>query len=200
MRLWTKLTLGFAVTALLIVALYGANQLRNEAVDLRGASQRDLRLVGTTVQVAVQNAFRDKQTADVQEIIDVVKLRDPSLDVLVFDASGSLTAGSWGSTAVQNLVRGLTERARASDRAVLQFEGPRGLSYLIGAFPLHTDDNTDFGTLVVVRPLDELRRDLDVEARGTVLSLVTLVVALAGAGWLLSSRTSGVRSSTWCRR
>jgi two-component system, NtrC family, sensor histidine kinase HydH len=188
MRLWTKLTLGFAVTALLIVALYGANQLRNEAVDLRGAAERDLRLVGTTVQVGVQNAFRDKQTADVQEIIDVVKLRDPSLDVLVFDASGSLTAGSWGSTAVQPLVRGLTDRARANDRAVLQFEGPRGLSHLIGAFPLHTDDDTDFGTLVVVRPLDELRRDLDAETQGTVLSLVTLVIALAGAGWLLSSR------------
>ena len=188
MRLWTKLTLGFAVTALLIVGLYGANQLRNEAVDLRAAAERDLRLVGTTVQVAVQNAFRDKQTADVQEIIDVVKLRDPSLDVLVFDASGSLTAGSWGSTAVHDLVRGLIARAHASDRSVLQFEGPRGLSYLIGAFPLHTDDSTDFGTLVVVRPLDELRRDLDAETRGTVLSLVTLVIALAGAGWLLSSR------------
>jgi two-component system, NtrC family, sensor histidine kinase HydH len=188
MRLWTKLTLGLAVTALLIVGLYGANQLRNEAVDLRAAAERDLRLVGTTVQVAVQNAVRDKQTADVQEIIDVVKLRDSSLDVLVFDASGSLTAGSWGGTAVQSLVRGLADRARASDRDVLQFEGPRGLSYLIGAFPLHTDDNTDFGTLVVVRPLDELRRDLDSETRGTVLSLVTLVVALAVAGWLLSSR------------
>ena len=188
MRLWTKLTLGFAITALLIVALYGANQLRNEAVDLRGAAERDLRLVGTTVQVAVQNAFRDKQNADVREIVDVVKLRDPSLDVLVFDSSGSLTAGSWGSTAIQGRVRELSDRARGIDRPVLQFEGPRGLSLLIGAFPLQTDDDTNFGTVVLVRPLDELRRDLDAETRGTVLSLVTLVIALAVAGWLLSSR------------
>ena len=188
MRLWTRLTLGFAVTALLIVALYGAKQLRDEEADLRQAAERDLRLVGSAVQIASQNAFRDKQTADVTEIIDVVKLRDPSLDVLVFDTTGSLTVGSWGSTAAQSLVRGLITRAQSSDRPVLQFEGPRGLSYLIGAFPLHTDDNTEIGTLAVVRPLDELKRDLDSETRATLLSLVTLVVALAGAGWLLSSR------------
>ena len=188
MRLWTKLTLGFALTALLIVALYGAKQLRDEEADLRQAAERDLRLVGSAVQIASQNAFRDKQTADVREIIDVVKLRDPSIDVLVFDTSGSLTVGSWGSAAAQRLVRGLIDRAQSTDRAVLQFEGPRGLSYLIGAFPLRTDDNTEIGTLAVVRPLDELRRDLDSETRATLLSLVTLVVALAGAGWLLSSR------------
>jgi len=157
MRLWTRLTLGFAVTALLIVALYGAKQLRDEEADLRQAAERDLRLVGSAVQIASQNAFRDKQTADVTEIIDVVKLRDPSLDVLVFDTTGSLTVGSWGSTAAQSLVRGLITRAQSSDRPVLQFEG-RALG---GAEALR--DLEELQSNALIRPEQVARGDAEEE-------------------------------------
>ena len=86
MQVWTKLTLGFAATALVIVGLYGGYQLREEEADLRHSAERHLRLIATTVQVAAGNAFRDKQAADVREIVDAIKLREPSVDVVVFDA------------------------------------------------------------------------------------------------------------------
>jgi len=187
MQVWTKLTLGFAATALVIVGLYGGYQLREEEADLRHSAERHLRLIATTVQVAAGNAFRDKQAADVREIVDAVKLREPAVDVLVFDAAGAMIAGSWGSTQIEALVRRAVVETQSVNRAVVRFEGPRGLSHLIEALPIYDDDRGRVGTLGLVRSLDEERRDLFSETRATVLSLATLVVGLTAAGWVLAS-------------
>ena len=186
MQVWTKLALGFTATAIVIVGVYGAYQLTQEETDLRGAAERDLRVTGTALQVAVANALRDQQLADVRESIDTVKMRDPSLDVLLFDASGAMTAGSWGSREAEDLVRRTVAEAKSADAPILRFDGPRGLSHLIGAFPI-TDDTRNVGTLAIVRPLDELRRDLTSETRSTLLALASLVIGLVAAGWVLSS-------------
>src|SRR5439155_15539312 len=66
-QVWTKLTLGFAVTGTLIIGAYGAQQLRQEDLDLHDAAERDLRLLGAAVDVAVGNALREKQQADMRE-------------------------------------------------------------------------------------------------------------------------------------
>jgi len=186
MQVWTKLALGFTATAIVIVGVYGAYQLTQEETDLRAAAERDLRVTGTALQVAVANALRDQQLADVRTSIDTVKMRDPSLDVLLLDASGALTAGSWGSSEAENLVRGPVAEAKSANAPVIRFDGPRGLSYLIGAFPI-LDDTRNVGTLAVVRPLDELRRDLAAETRSTLLALGSLVIGLIAAGWFLAS-------------
>src|SRR5438034_6395514 len=187
MQVWTKLTLGFAATALVIVGLYGGYQLREEEADLRHSAERHLRLIATTVQVAAGNAFRDKQAADVREIVDAIKLREPSVDVVVFDAAGAMIAGSWGSTQIEGLVRRAVVETQSVNRAVVRFEAPRGLSHLIEALPIYDDDRGRVGTLGLVRSLDEERRDLFSETRATVLSLATLVIGLAAAGWVLAS-------------
>lgn len=187
MQVWTKLTLGFALTAVVIVGAYGASQLRQEERDLRAAAERDLRLIGTALQVALGHAFRDQQAVEVRELIDAVTLRDPSVEVLVFDARGAIAAGSGRETATEDLLRGFVADAQGTTRATIRFEGPDDLSHLLGAFPIRDDRGSSRGTVVVVRPLDELQRDLALETSGTVLSLLTLALALAGAGWLLTS-------------
>jgi signal transduction histidine kinase len=187
MQVWTKLTLGFAATALVIVGLYGGYQLREEEADLRASAERDLRLIGTTVQVAAGNALRDRQAADVREIVDAVKLHDPSTDVTVFDASGVMIAGSWGAGETEALVRRAVTETQSVNRAVVHFEGPRGLSHLVAALPIVDDDRGRMGTLGLVRSLDEEQRDLLSETRAMVLSLATLVIGLTASGWFLAS-------------
>ena len=186
-QVWTKLAIGFTATAIVIVSVYGAYQLVEEQRDLRVAAERDLRLTGAALQIAAGNALRDRQPADVRIVVDTVKLRDPSLDVLVFDAAGGLIAGSWGSGAAEDLVRRSIHEAQSTTSAVVSFEGPRGLSYVIGAFPIRDRDDVNIGALALVRPLDELRRDLTSETRSTIFSLVTLIIGLVVAGWFLAS-------------
>jgi signal transduction histidine kinase len=187
MRVWTRLAVGFATTAFVIAGVYGTYQLRQEAIDLRAAADRELRLVGATVATAAADAFRDTQQADVREIADAMKVRDPSLDVLVFNAEGEMVAGAWGSSRVAAMVRSSVDSTRATNRTILEFEGPRGMSHLIGTFPINDANGSSVGTLALVRSLDELRRDLGTETRDTVLSLATLVVGLALTGWMLAT-------------
>jgi signal transduction histidine kinase len=187
MQVWTKLAIGFMTTAIVIVSVYGGYQLLKEQADLRAAAEHDIRLTGTAVQVAVGNALRDRQPADVRDIIAAVKLRDASLDVLVFDTAGALIAGSWGASRKDDVVRQSVGEAQATTRAVVRFEGPRALSSLIAAFPIRDGNGQNVGAVALVRPLDELRRDFESEVRSTILSLVTLVIGLAVAGWILAS-------------
>jgi len=186
-RVWTKLTLGFAATATVIVGVYGSFQLRQEADDLRSAAERDLRVTGTAVQVGVVHALRDGHTGDVRAVIDAVRLRDASLDVLVFDETGALTAGSRTNPGIEGDVRRLVRDTQATNHASVQFEGPLGLSYAIATFPIQDGDGVRVGTLALARSLDEAERDLESEARQTILALATLVVGLVVAGWCLAS-------------
>src|SRR6187549_285436 len=168
-QVWTKLAIGFTATAIVIVSLYGAVQLVAEQRDLRAAAERDLRLTGVALRIAAGNALRDRQPSDVRIVVDTVKLRDPSLDVLVFDGAGGLIAGSWGSSAAEELVRHSIHDAQTTANAVVRFERPRGLSYAIGAFPIRDRDGVNIGALALVRPRDEARRDLTAEMRSTIL-------------------------------
>jgi len=186
MKVWTKLALGFTATAIVIVGVYGAYQLSQEETDLRGAAERELRVTGTALQLAVANALRDQQLTDVRDTIDAVKMRDPSLDVLLFDNAGTMMAGSWGSGEAERLVRQAVIEAQSANTPIIRFDGRRGLSHLMGAFPL-LDETRHVGTLAIVRPLDELRRDLASETRSTLLALGTLVIGLVAAGWFLAS-------------
>jgi two-component system, NtrC family, sensor histidine kinase HydH len=185
-QVWTKLSVGFALTGTVIIGAYGLRQLRQEEIDLRDAAERELRLLGAAVDVAAGNALRDRRPADLRRIAGALKLRDPETDVMVFDPSGAVSA-SWSSAATEALGRDAAAEARRTNHPAIRFEGPRRLSHLVGAFPITGDNGEDLGVLAIVRPLDTLRTDLSAETRDTLLSLITLIAGVAGAGWLLSS-------------
>ncbi len=186
LTLSTKLSLGLALTSATILGSYGAWQLQREETELRRTAEHNLRLLGTAVQVAVENSIRDEQVADVREILEALELRDSSVDVLVFDPKGQLQANSWGSSQSVVLVRQALQEVDAARRPEIWFDGPRGLSNLIGVFPLRDDQGGSLGTVAVVWPLDVLRHDLNATATTAVLSCVTLIAGIAGVGWLLS--------------
>lgn len=188
MQLWTKLTLGFAATAWLIVGLYGAYQLRNERADLREVARRELLLTATALQVSAGHALRDRQTRDIREVIEAVEARDATIDVQVFDASGALVAGGRRPQrdGMDDLARRALDAFAATRGVVLQFDERGDPPALIGAVAVGDAGPSPSGILVVVRSLDELQRDLASEIRATVLSLLTLLGGLVAAGWVLS--------------
>ena len=186
MHLSTKLALGLTVTSTLILGLYGVRQLRLEERDLRGAAEHDFQLLGTAVQVAVENSVRDGQVADVKEILDALELNDAAVELLVFNAAGVLQASSPGSAPLADLVRPKLRDVVASRRPDIGFQGPGGLGNLVGIFPLRDDDGASLGTVAVVWPLNELRRDLNATALTTVVSSLILIAGITGVGWVLS--------------
>ncbi|WP_257455685.1 sensor histidine kinase [Archangium lipolyticum] len=185
MRVSTKLWLGLTLTTALILGSYGYRQVRQEQEDLRHAVDQEFRLLGTAIQVAVENALRDGQTADVHEILESLEFKDPATDVFVFDAKARLSASSWGGSQSLPALPGAVAEVLASREPVVRFEGPGGLSHLVAVLPLRNDNDALAGALALVRPLDDVRRDLAATAFSIFLSILTLVVGIAAVGWLL---------------
>ena len=186
MRLSTKLAIGLALTSAVILGSYGVWQLRREEEDLRRTAEHDFRLLGTAVQVGVENSMRGRKAADVRQILDALELRDSAVDVLVFDRHDQIQANSWGSGGSIELTRPFLARVEATRRPEVWFDGPGGLTNLIGIFPLLDEQGQSIGGVAVVWPLDELRRDLRATAVAATASSAALIIGITGVGWLLS--------------
>ncbi|NOK01540.1 HAMP domain-containing protein [Myxococcus xanthus] len=185
-RISTKLGLGLTLTSAVILGAYGYSQLQKEEHDLRTATEQAARLLATALQVAMENALRDGQAADVNEILESLDHRDPTVDVFVFDAQAVPLVRSPGSSQTLHLVEDASRRVLKTHHSLTHFAGPKKLSHLLIVLPLHSDDNTNVvGALAVVKPLDGLRQDLESTSRSTVLSVLTLITGISLVGWLL---------------
>lgn len=187
MQIWTRLTFGFAATAIAIVGLYGVYQLRVEEADLRRAAERDMRGLASALQVATDHAIRDDQPADIRQLLDAVKAQDPLVDVMFFDQAGAVIAATPGSGATAPLAREQVRAAGDANRIDVAFDTERGFSHAIGIVPGHDVRGHRAGTLTVVRQLEAARLDLASETRAVVVSMTALAAGLTTAGWLLAT-------------
>ncbi|GEN09054.1 Signal transduction histidine kinase [Myxococcus fulvus] len=184
-RIATKLGLWLTLTSALILGSYGYRQLQREEHELRTATEESSRLLATALQVAMENALRDGQGADVREMLESLEVKDPTVDVFVFDAKKGLVARSLGSSRTLPLVEAEALRVMEAHGVTSRFEGPEGLSHLSVVVPLRSDEGGTVGALAVVNPLDGLRMDLERTRRSTVLSVLTLIAGISLVGWLL---------------
>lgn len=184
-RISTKLAVTLAVTSALILCAYGARQLLQEKGDLQASAEHELRLLGVAIQVAVENALRDQQAADVREILESLELRDSAVDVLIFEPDGRVSMNSWGSAPSTGLVAPLVPEVIRTRRPIVRFLGPTGLSQLVAVMPLRADDGSVIGVAAVVRPLEALRHDLEATAVSILSAIASVFAALIVVTWLL---------------
>src|SRR5690349_20387789 len=113
-------------------------------------------LLTTAIRSGVENAMRDEKQLDITSLLERLELQDSSVDIFVFDEAGALIASSWGSgghvAAARDFLRG-----GATLDALHIDEAPAGL---LASIPLRIGGRRA-GRLVVVRPTDALRADLD---------------------------------------
>ena len=189
MRVSTKMTLGISATCLVIMGLHGYNQLRTEDHDLRAAVEREIRLLGDAIRVAVENSLRDGQIQDIQSLLDATDRIDPTVDILYFDAGTDLRAASPGSARdvlLERMARGST----TSGRSELRFDEASRPSRILLSLPLDAAAVTSgqpVGSLVLVRPLTEMTRDLLATRRGIILGVVLLVLAATAVQFALGT-------------
>jgi hypothetical protein len=103
-RISTKLTIGLSIVSGCILGAYGYWQYQQEETDLKLAAERDFRMLGVAVEVAVENSLRDRQTADIREILDSLEVGEPDIDVIVLDQDGQLTAHSLGQESSESVL------------------------------------------------------------------------------------------------
>lgn len=176
----SRLTLALTLAAVVLFGAVGSWQLHAEERDLRSAVERDLRFLGRALQVAFENALRDRQSEDVEETLRELERLDPEVDVFVYDAAGAQIAAS---TAAVDRPRWISRRP---DRMELEFvpaSDPRAVELMV---PLRITRDERAATLVVVRPLDAMRADLEATRERVLISVAGFVLVVALLSMLLA--------------
>lgn len=185
MRVPTKLVLGLAGASAIILGAHHIREFRTQERELTDNAKREMRVLGTALQVAIENALRDQQISDIHEILEPLKLKDSAIDVLFFNAAGLFTGHPFGSRSSAELVREAAQEVTASQQAVVRVLGPAAHSRMVGIFPLRREHGANLGSVAVVRSLDGLRADLRALAVSTTFSTLTLIAGVAGVAWFL---------------
>lgn len=165
-----SLALWLTSSGAVLLGTHGYLQLRSEARALDEGARRELALVTASIQAAVEAALRDQQHPDVVALFTKLEVRDPSLDIFLFDAAGQLavhlggTMGSHSTPVPGTLPLGSPHRVNGA------------LALRVPIRPRHEDTHE----LVLVRSLAALTSDLEAERAATVQSIVLLGMALAG--------------------
>ncbi len=185
MQVSTKLTLGIGAVSLLIAGVHGWRQIRQERSDLRNSVDREVRVLGTAIQVSFEHALRDRQFKDIQGALDSLEGIAPDLDLYVFSPAGKATAASSGAVMEPGFAD-FAGRAMLGHGAILDIDTDRKWRATLG-LQLVDDAGANIGALVLVSPLTEVHRDLHDTLRNIVVSLVLLVAAITALEALLGA-------------
>ena len=80
LTLSARFTIALSGAALVLLGAVGVWQVTAEENDLRRAFERDLQLLGRSLQVAFENALRDRQGDDVEETLRALERIEPTGD------------------------------------------------------------------------------------------------------------------------
>ncbi len=169
----------------MVVGGAGFLQWRNEEHDLRRVAESETRLLGRSLQVAFENALRDRQLDDVAETLSALARVDPNVAVYVYDVAGSLagaTAAALPSPAVTQMAHDVRDRVHT----IVTFSPAQQPKMLRVAMLMHNEPLTGTAAIVLEKPLTEMQRDLNLTRRYTLTTLATLVLTVAALAWIIA--------------
>jgi len=200
MHISTKLTLSLILIGLFVFIGYGFYHLSTEQRDLAKVVRQQTKLLGKGLQIAVENAMRDKQLADITELLKGLEQIEPELKVRIYDAQGNVFPDAFGNSYASDFQERL-HKALMDDTDDQFFYPETNPEYITLLLPLQSSQGQRLGVLVFVRTLHEMRRDLEVTRRNLVISTITFilfaaplctVICLIYIGWPLQRLADGM--------
>jgi signal transduction histidine kinase len=177
MRISTTMTVGFAGVSLAVLGAHAAWQVVTERSDLEHAVEKEMRLVGRSIQVAVENALRTRQPQEITDTLEKLDRMDPAVDIFVYDVHGVPSAAS--------PERDFLPPPRLVPEPAFRFRDmPMGPAALL-TLPLKSDDGVPQGHLLVVRPTHDMEADLDRTRRLVAITTLVLVALTAALQYAL---------------
>lgn len=180
MRLSTSLGLFLIASVVIVLGVHGWIQLEVEKADLSAVGRRELTLLATAIRGAAESALRDDQEPDVGTLLEQLEMRDPSVDVFIFDEDGALLRSSWGSTGNLSTARRLANHAPRDVLSIAEHD-----AYALAAIAPLRVGGALHGRLVVLRPGTALEADLAAERRALTLSIGLVVAVLSLVLWVV---------------
>ena len=98
MHISTKLSLSLTTIGLITFIGYGLYDLSIERQDLAQGISQQTQLFGKSLQIAIENAVRDKQIEDIEELLKGLEQIEPDLKIRVYDLQGKAFPDAIGSS------------------------------------------------------------------------------------------------------
>jgi len=175
MRIATKLTFSLTAIGLVTFMAYGVYNLLTERHDLALDISQQTQLLGKSLEIAIENALRDKQLADIEELLKGLEQIEPDLMIRVYDQQGEIFPDAIGN-AFEKAFHDRLQTALKNEHVAPFFyplEDPESITVLL---PLHNERGERLGILAVVRTLDEMRRDLKATRNNLQVSAAAFIM------------------------
>jgi two-component system, NtrC family, sensor histidine kinase HydH len=186
MSIRLRFTIALTLLGLLLVGGYAVFAYGWEVDDLDSATEREVRTLGRSLATSVGNALRDRQRADIDEMLRALEPLEPKIFVHVHEIDGREIARSKGDPvdpAGEAAIGVVARRAALTARESVAHEARR----FVYAAPLTADSGEVIGAIVVARVIDDLRADL-ARTRWRLIAVVVAFVAVTlAAGVLLGT-------------
>ena len=200
MRIATKLTFSLTAIGLITFIAYGLYNLSIERRDLIQGISRQTQLLGKSLQIAIENAVRDKQLGDIEELLKGLEQIEADLKIRVYDRQGKAIPDAIDHPFERDLQMELQAALKNEKIEPLFFPlaDPETIALLL---PLQNERGKLLGVLAVVRSLSEMNRDLDatrtnllISAGAFVLIAVPLctLIGMIYIGWPLKRLIGGM--------
>lgn len=171
-----KLTLSLFALSLMVFGIYGTYQLRTESQDLRDDVEQETRLLAHSLLVSVENAIRDQQPEDVQELLQQIERLKPSFDVRIYIQNRSVIRSDAESLKWPEKVEHILYRA-ALESEMKQFYFPEDEpDFLVLSLPFNKTSTAIPGNLAVVRSLQKMKEDLGKTKTYILLSFLSFIL------------------------
>ena len=178
MHIATKLTLALTTIGLITFIGYGLYDLSIERQDLVRGINQQTQLFGKSLQIAIENALRDKQIEDIEELLKGLEQIEPDLKIRVYDQQGKAfpdAIGSFFKSDFQDRLQAALKNGK-NEQFFFPLEDPEYITLIL---TLQNEQGEKLGILAVVRSLNEMRRDLDTTRRNLLISAVAFVLIAA---------------------
>jgi signal transduction histidine kinase len=176
MSLIYKLTLSLFALSLLVFGIYGTYQLRTESQNLRKDVEQETRLLAYSLLVAVENALRDHQAEDVQELLQQIERFKPSVDVRIYIQNRKVIRSGEESLVWPKKIEHYFYQS-AHNSELKQFYFPADApDFLVLSLPFHKASTAVPGNLAVVRSLQKMKEDLSKTKTSILLSFFSFIL------------------------
>ena len=173
----------------LLVGLYAFVRVREEEGQLLAAEQRNASVTARAIQIAVENAVRDRQLADIRRLLSELVNRQEQIErIRIYDKSLASTLESepgaaGGPVAAERLRRVMTQ----GRSEVVADEGPTADTFS-HVMPLRGRRGEIIGALEVLFSSPGAREKRERATRDAVIRLSLLALGLAGLTAFVLSR------------
>lgn len=172
-----KLTLSLFALSILIFGVYGTYQLRTESQDLRDQVEQETQLLAHSLLISVENALRDHQTEDVQELMQQLERIEPSIDVRIYIQNNQVIRSDAESLAWPESVEQTLSQAAMNGENKLFYHPAIDPELVVISLPFKKGLGGLQGNLAVVRSLQVMNRELAKTQNYILMSFLAFILS-----------------------